>query len=136
MRGPITPKASSMKRPKRPAAETTAALANALPRHPLRDAFLEAAARLLAADVRNAAEPEAPLTEEEALTGARSEFAAGLLAMAFDPAEDRFLVVWASPAWSRLLKPYLTNAWLQSPGTYGQQPPTSYDPKRNPSNLH
>lgn len=125
-----------MKSPKRPAAEITAALANALPHHPLHDAFLDAAIRLLAADVRNAATAEAQLTDEEALSGARTEFATGLLAMAFNAAEDRFLVVWASPAWSRLLKPYLTNAWLQSPGTYGQQPPVSYDPKRNPSNLH
>lgn len=124
-----------MKRPKRTVAEISAELIKSLPQHPRHKDFLEAAITLLADDVKNAADPDAPVTEEEALAGARAEFETAVALLAFLPVDDCFHVVWASAAWSRTLKHYVLRAWEAEPGSYGSNPPVSHDPKPKPE-LH
>ncbi len=121
-----------MKKPKRPATEITADFVKSLPRHPRHQDFLDAAIKLLADDVRTAADPDAPIAEEEAMAGARVEFETGIAALVFVPTDDCFHVVWSSAAWCRMLRPYVVKTWEAAPGVYGSNPPISHDPKLKP----
>jgi hypothetical protein len=124
-----------MTKRKKTVAEKTADHLNTLPRHPRHQDFLNAAIKHLADDVRTAADPDAPVTEEEATAGARLEFETGIAALAFIPDDDCFHVVWSSAAWYRMLRPYVVKAWEAEPAAYGSNPPISHEPKRKPK-LH
>lgn len=129
----LNPKDKSLKPKKRPrSVEAQLRAYSNIPLHPLQDDFIAAALRLLAHDVITAACVDAPVTEDEAMAGAKAEFDTGLVALVFVPEDRCFHAVWRSRAWGRLLKPYLYSAWLSAPGKYGERAPKSYDPKRNP----
>jgi hypothetical protein len=128
-----------MKKPKKSKptlAETAAAYQKAFLPHPQQAELINAAVKLLADDVVNAATSDAPVTAGDAMAGACAEFDTGLLALIYPPDADHFIAIWSSPEWSRILKPYLNAAWRIEPGAYGARPPVSYDPTRNPLNLH
>lgn len=120
---------------KKPAA-LTIDLIKSLPVHPRHHDFLNAAIKLLATAVMNEVSLEAPVTEEEAMAGARAEFQTGVAALAFIPDDDCFHFVWSSAAWSQTLKHYVVKAWEQEPGAYGSKPPVHHDPKRGSIKLH
>ena len=125
-----------MKHPKKSPSDKTLEYVASLPPHPRQADLLNAAIKHLADAVVSAAAPEAPVTQEEALEGARSEFETGLLAMIHSRDEDRFRIVWKSAAWARALKSFVQTAWESEPGAYGKHRPVHHDPKRLPSNLN
>jgi hypothetical protein len=126
-----------MKTPKKKpsVAQKSAAYSKMFPPHPRQADLIAASIKLLADDVASAATPEAPVTDADTMTGAKAEFDTGLVVLIYPPKANRFYAVWSSPAWARMLKPYLKAAWQSEPGAYGDRPPISYDPKRKPINL-
>lgn len=119
-----------MKRQKKfPTAKTLAYLSTT---HPGQDAFLAATVTLRAQDL--ASTPNAPLSEDQAVALAGTEFDAALHALMFPPTESRFYFLWASAAEARLLIPYTQSAWESARGEYGERQPMHYDAKRTSTN--
>jgi len=121
-----------MKKPKQTVAERTAALTNHVPKHPHRDAFLDAAIALRAEDL--ASQNVAPLKDGAALRVAKAEFAAALHAMFFPPTDKRFIFCWASAVQAKLLVPYTQRAWSAANGKYGDRAPTHFEAKDTTDN--
>jgi hypothetical protein len=117
-----------MKSTKKPVVDVVT-LAYSNPKHPGHDDLIEASIRLLASAVQDAASPDQPVSETEALEGALAEFGVGLDALVFMPDEDRFVAIWHSPHWAQLLSPYIKAAWQSSPGKYGKHAPANREPK-------
>lgn len=116
-----------MKRPKRSVSERTSALADAFPKHPNHDRFLDA---VIAARAKDLVASCPALTEEQATATALAEFEAALDAVIYPPTERRFYFIWSSPAQARLLVHYTQAAWTEAPGEYGNHQPVHYDGKR------
>jgi hypothetical protein len=126
-----------MKKPKQTVAERTAALTSHFPKHPHRDAFLDAAIALRAEDL--ASQNVAPLKDGAALRVAKAEFAAALHAVFFPPTDGRFIFCWASAAQAQALVPYTQRAWSAANGKYGLREPIHFeaeDPTDNDNKKH
>lgn len=116
-----------MQKPKQTVAQRTAALTKDFPKHPQRDAFLDAAIALRAEDL--ASQNVAPLKDGAALRVARAEFAAALHAMFFPPTDGRFIFCWASAVQAKLLVSYTQRAWSAADGKYGDKAPIHFEAK-------
>lgn len=126
-----------MKKPKQTVAQRTATLTKDFPKHPHRDAFLDAAITLRAEDL--ASQNVAPLEGGAAIRVAKAEFAAALHAVFFPPTDGRFIFCWASAEIAKLLVPYTQLAWSAANGKYGERAPIHFeakDPTDNDNKKH